>query len=104
MTKTLYEQHFPDADWLLIPEHCREGLLRHFETGGLVGDFLTAVLSNDLMKAASKADDENRISLHRYARFLYNFAPPASYGSPEKVKAWRERGGLRGRPEQGEVP
>jgi hypothetical protein len=39
------------------------------------GHFLTAVLSNDFVKAVNRADLTNRASLPIYARFLYNEFP-----------------------------
>lgn len=94
-----FHQLEPRADWCLVPPHCRDGLAAYFETGRKVGDFLTAVLQNDLMLAASYADDHNHAYLVAYAKFLYNYAPTGSYGSREAVEAWQERGGLAGHPE-----
>lgn len=53
-----------------------------------VGDFLMAVLSNDLRGACQRADDENIENLPAYVAYLYNEAPGACWGSPEKVKEW----------------
>jgi len=39
------------------------------------GHFLTAVLSNDFVKAVNRADLTNRAALPIYARFLYNEFP-----------------------------
>jgi hypothetical protein len=69
----------------------REGLKLYFEHKILTGGFLTAVLSNDLLTAASKADDINKYKLHDYCTWLYNHAPMGSYGSPEAVKQWLGR-------------
>jgi hypothetical protein len=91
---------FPDdymaADWSMIPEHCQAGLRRHIEDGGEVGDFLTAVLSNNLSEAVMRADAINLNRLRDYMLFLHNFAPPNCFGSAEKVEAWRKAGGLNG--------
>jgi hypothetical protein len=79
-----------------IPEHMIGTLVRYVDHGIRPGSFLTAVLSNDLMEALGRADDENRHSLHRYGQFLYSVAPSGCFRSPEAVSAWIERGGLRG--------
>ena len=63
---------------------------RYLEHGILPGHFLTAVLSNDLIEACGRADDENRAALFEWCRWLVNEAPPGSYGSPEYVKTWLE--------------
>ena len=74
-----------------IPVQRMVGAMRRYLEHGLVpGHFLTAVLSNDLMEAAGRADDENRAALFDWVKWLYNEAPRGSFGSPEAVKAWLE--------------
>jgi hypothetical protein len=85
-------------DWSLIPEHCQDGIRRYLEQGAVVGDFLTAVLSNDLKEACGRADHVNLQRLGDYVKFLFNFAPRQAWGSVENVEAWIERGGLQGKP------
>ena len=85
-----------DANWDLIPEHCRDGLRAHIEKGRKTGSFLAAVLSNDLMEAATRADRENLAALNGYAIFLLNYCPRDSHGSREKMEDWRKSGGLEG--------
>lgn len=77
-----------------VPEHCAYSLCNYFWGDNRpLGGFITAVLENDLCKASLKADDTNYKRLRNYARFIYNVAPDNAWGSPEKVKAWLERGG-----------
>ena len=71
-----------------IPERMMGGIERYINHGITPGHFLTAVLKNDLMEAISHGDLENQKNLVAYAGYLYNEAPTACYGSPEKVKAW----------------
>lgn len=85
-----------EIDYSQLPEHMRDGMRLHVEEGGTTGHFLTAVLENDLAEASLRADDVNRTNLHRYVSFLYWQAPQSCWGSPEKVKAWQELGGLKG--------
>jgi len=80
-----------------IPEYMRGALDRYIDQGIPGGDFLNAVLENDLMKALGRADDANVNALPDYGMFLYNQAPSTSYGSPERVKDWIASGGLQGR-------
>lgn len=80
----------------IIPPHCREGLIEYIRVGRPVGSFLTAVLSNDLREAFSRADDENLHALIDYVKYLYNYAPSQCWGSPSKVTRWIEIGGLAG--------
>jgi hypothetical protein len=54
-----------------------------------VGDFLRAVLENNLTEAFGRADDGNARTLHAIVAYVYNELPSPSHGSPEKVKAWQ---------------
>jgi hypothetical protein len=40
-----------------------------------VGDFLQAIINNDLTEAVHRADELNRTALWLYVAFLYNVAP-----------------------------
>lgn len=53
-----------------------------------VGDFLHAVLSNNLMESMSRADEANRRDLFEICSYIYNHTPISCHGSPKKVKAW----------------
>jgi hypothetical protein len=68
-------------------------LVAYFEERVPVGGFLSAVLENNLLKAAAAADNRNKSKLFEYASWLYNYAPVGSYGSREKVEAWIGGGG-----------
>lgn len=71
-----------------IRDDMLDALNKYIEHGHPVGDFLTAVLCNDLMEACGRADDENMANLPAYCAFMYNEMPPASFGSRGKVAAW----------------
>ena len=79
-----------EIDYGRLPEHMQDGMRLYIEHGIEPGSFLTAVLSNDLMGALSKADDINRHCLLDYGMFLYNNAPSRSFGSRQAVKEWLE--------------
>lgn len=80
-----------DIDYSILPEHCRGGMRRYVEDGLMPGDFLTAVLENNLVEAFARADDINIHRLFDYANFLYNELPISAWGSPEKVERWAAR-------------
>ena len=80
-----------------LPEGSRESLAAYIEHGRPVGSFLTAVLCNDFMAAASRADIVNKHRLFDYIYFLYNFAPAGCHSSESNYKEWLRVGGLRGR-------
>lgn len=65
----------------------RPGMERYIEERIRPGGFLAAVLRNDLMDAAVRADET--VDLRALVKWLYNHAPPDCYGSPEKFEAWR---------------
>lgn len=77
-------------DYSLLPAHCQGGMRRYIEEGIAPGDFMLAVLSNDLVGAASRADNTNINRLKDYALFLYNEVPSTCWGSREKVDAWMQ--------------
>ena len=82
-----------------IPDYMQDGLSFYLSEGRPVGNFLTAVLTNNLKEACNRADDTNIRLLPNYVSFLYNQAPMNSWGSEERVTAWIEQRGLLGRDE-----
>jgi hypothetical protein len=72
-----------------IPERMMPGLLQWFRFAIPPGEFLQAVLRNDLMDACGRADDENMRNLPAYCAFLYNVAPRGSHGSREACATWK---------------
>ena len=53
-----------------------------------MGDFLTAVLSNDLCEAFGRADTQNQEALGHIVAFVYSRVPRAAWGSKERMAAW----------------
>jgi hypothetical protein len=80
-----------------FPGRMRQSMQAYVENGQPTGDFLRAVLSNDLCEAFARADDENTAIMREYVMWIYNDVPHSAWGSWETVKAWVESGGLRGR-------
>ena len=72
----------------LIPAHMWDAVTNYYLHGYAPGSFLTAVLCNDLMGAFSRADDENAAAMQGWVRFLYNYAPSGTFGSPDRFHAW----------------
>jgi hypothetical protein len=79
-----------------LPAHCQRGLEAFILDGRIPGDFLSAVLRNDLKSAFWHADDTNEKRLREYVVFLYNHAPSACWGSAEAIGRWASNGGLNG--------
>lgn len=73
-----------------VPDTIMGGLQRYVEYGVPTGDFLRAVLSNDLRESFGKADETNREALFEIVSFCHNHLPGMCWGSPAKVKDWLE--------------
>ncbi|HOU23534.1 MAG TPA: hypothetical protein PLN42_04705 [Anaerolineae bacterium] len=73
-----------------IRDEMIEKLNAYAERHEPIGDFLRAVLENDLQMAVGRADTSNLYNLPAYVTYLYNELPAACWGSPAKVKAWLE--------------
>lgn len=78
-----------------IPSYMHGGLARYVLDHVAPGDFLEAVICNDLYKALRHADDTNKELLHHYVKFFYNEAPGPCWGSREKYQAWLERSKMK---------
>jgi len=83
-------------DYESYPGGTRDGAKRWIEDGILPGDFLQAVIRNDLTEACARADQYNIILLPKIVSWWYSEAPAAAWGSPEKVKEWKKLGGHNG--------
>ena len=73
-----------------------EALDRWVRQGLPPGNFLQAVLRNDLLEAVNRADDEALLELRAIVRHLYNCCPGGCWGSPDNVKAWTAHQGIQG--------
>lgn len=87
----MMEEHRRLNPDLPIRENTKAALERWVKHGIIPGDFLTAVIENDLMKAMGRADSYNRATIFQICSYLYNEAPATCYGSPEKVKAYASK-------------
>lgn len=70
----------------------RSALVNWVERGEAPGDFLQAVIRNDLRNAVWRADSENLPLLTTYLHWFYWNAPPGCSGSPEAFAAWAGKG------------
>ena len=77
-----------DIDYTRLPEGLRSGARLYVEHGVMPGDFLSAVLRNDLRTAVAHADPINAARLAEIVRFWSLEAPSFCSGSPERVSRW----------------
>ena len=71
-----------------IPPITMGALLRYVNKGYMPGDFLTAVLTNDLFGAVGRADVDNIAALPEIVKFVYNEVPGNAWGSIQAVKEY----------------
>ncbi len=82
-------QAMPDhVDYSMLPDHMQVVAREYVENFLMPGDFLQAVLRNDLVAAFSRADATNAAAMQTWASWLYNECPSAAWGTMAKVEAW----------------
>lgn len=68
------------------------GLERYLEQRIATGDFLRAVLENNLFEAVGRMHPSLHADTLRFlVELLQNYFPASSFGSPEAVTTWLER-------------
>ena len=77
-----------EGEYAAIPKDMQEGMTQYVENRTEPGGFLSAVIRNDLLDAACRADKHNLLLIKEYAQWFYNVAPSGCAGSPEKMRAW----------------
>lgn len=83
--KEYYEKKMEEC---AIPRYMWDGIIYYLTEGLAPGHFLTAVISNDLYEAVSRADNTNIHLLDRYITFFYNYTPTGCWGSPSNFDDW----------------
>lgn len=80
-----------DFEGFNVPSHTQGALMRYVNDGLHPGGFLTAVITNDLFGAVSRADEWNQQALPGIVMFMFNAMPAASIGSTENMEYWMRR-------------
>jgi hypothetical protein len=80
----------------MIPEHIRTNVLEYVTHGAPMGDFLEAVICNDLRSACHHADAINQQRLIDIVGWFYNYAPAPCWGSRQAYTRWMTLGGMQG--------
>lgn len=73
-----------------IPDRMMGGIRRYIDQGIVPGEFLCAVIQNDLRETVGRADEENMGNLPAYVAYFYNEAPSLCWGSPKAMQEWIE--------------
>ena len=72
----------------MIPDRLMKGMKRYVEGHIKPGDFLSAVIRNDLSDALARADPISRLLLHDIVKWFWNEAPSTCWGSSDKMHKW----------------
>ena len=72
----------------VVPKRIAEALEHWVKEATLPGQFLQAVLRNDLLDAIGRADDECLATFKAIILWLCNVAPSTCWGSPQAVEYW----------------
>ncbi len=86
---------------LLIREDTMDSIKEYVLIGRPPGDFLRAVMENDLQESFGHADQGNRATLFEIVSFVYTCCPNACHGNPEAVRNWVKLRGLQQYPKLG---
>lgn len=75
-----------------IPDRMMGGIRRYIDDRIKPGQFLIAVICNDLSDAVGQADDENMDNLPAYVAYFHNESPSTCWGSKKKMEEWLKGG------------
>ena len=76
---------------ITLPPAIKEKIDAYVQDHRPVGDFLRAVIENDLWRAVGRADDENLAALPAIVGYLYNECDYKCWGSPEAYRLWSQQ-------------
>jgi len=71
-----------------IPSYTLAALERYRDGHCPVGDFLQAVIANDLRESLGRADEANTEALQKIVWWVYNELPSPAQGSAEAYREW----------------
>lgn len=82
----LEEMNFEGGDYEKIPQHMRDAIMDYALHRRKPGDFLTAVLCNDLRGAVCYADAVNLPLIKTYVLWFYNRCPAFLVGRDNFIR------------------
>lgn len=82
------ESYYNTPDSSKIELRFKESIDRYVEHKVPTGDFLKAVLENDLAGALGRADLEAMDNIRHIVCYIWNEVPSQCWGSKEKVSKW----------------
>ena len=101
MSTWISSQIYPESNWrsdldeafglafyAAIPQRMIPPLYAYVLEGKKPGDYLTAVLCNNLWQSSFCADSENVKLMREWALLVYNYTPSGCNGSKEAMDRW----------------
>lgn len=85
------------GEYAAIPPRMQAAIMRYVLNRVKPGDFLTAVICNDLRQAVGLADAENSPLIPLYVRWLTNNAPSVCWGDAAAMRVWLQPSPVLGR-------
>jgi hypothetical protein len=80
-----------DPEYKKIAPLTMKALMNWGQHGLHPGDFVTAVLTNDLQGAVARADDQNRPMIDVICRFVHNQMPRGCHGSLDVMERYGKK-------------
>ena len=77
-----------EMEYEKLPERLRAGVQRYVEEGYVPGDFLFAVITNNLMMAVGRADSDMIKVLPEIVSWFYSYPPSPCWGSEKALGSW----------------
>lgn len=74
-----------------IQQRFKDSIDRYAEHKIPTGDFLKAVLENNLFEAMGRADTGAKANLEAIMTYIYNEIPYEAWGNPQKVRDWLQK-------------
>ena len=81
-------EHWFTGDYGNIPPHMQAAIKRYVIDRLRPGNFLSAVISNDLRGAVDHADSDNLPLIKLYVQWFYNRAPAICHGTAQRMEDW----------------
>ena len=73
---------------IFVPELTKQTIDNYVRLGIPTGDFLEAVINNDLRRAFAFADEQNTHAMSAIVAYFYNECPAGCWGTPTSYDEW----------------
>lgn len=80
--------------YAVIPERMQQSIMNYIIHKTMPGNFISAVICNDLRNAVGYADEENLLLLKTYVHWFYNVCPSGYYGKENFLAHLKENPNL----------